>query len=307
MNSKITAHNKSKNQSDVEKTGDVNKPFLYQSHAQYQAILPEYMFDGMSDLDIASADLNKMVSARPGPVALIDCGAGPGRIWNSLNSNITQIIAVEPNRGMWNPNLPARASYVESDAFEYLRSFPANNRVITFLWSINYPLLKFFECYDGTLKRLVRHNPEKGDAECRQTVRDVLRRNSGSDFYIIIFDDSSEEQQFVTKIWENVAQFPFNDRAYTRDLLLEEMQGYATAHDADLIVKHYSGFADYGKSDMANQRLLNFHLRGHFNDDNKTLLAVSAFLSQYSNGDIIKVPAGMYVIKLLHGKGRCAH
>jgi hypothetical protein len=274
------------------------KPFLYESSAQYSVVLPEYHFAEGTDMEMAASKLNKLASRREKPVTLVDCGAGPGRVWEYLGADFATVVAVEPSRGMWRADPPSNVKYVESGAFEFLKANPSTERIVSFLWSVNYPLLSFFEKYDPKQGKVIQFDAHKGDADCRAAVREVLERNSGSDYFIMVFDDESPEQQFVTSVWEREAPFPFNDRSYTRRLLLDEMQRFAEKSGALFTQEHHAGFADYGPGGVALSRMLNFHLRGHFNNDPEVVQAAATFLSSYRDDSTTKVPVGMHILQL---------
>ncbi len=269
----------------------------YRSNLEYMNLLPNYEIDSMSDIEYSAYVISSLIPQGSRDLLLVDCGAGPGRIWPHLDNRIKRIIAIEPNRKMWAEKYDNRVTYVESDAFSFLINTSTKPDIICWLWSINYNILSFFEYYDASLNKVVIKDWKLANKLVRSEISRAIDNHINSAWYFMIFDSDSVEQKFITSIWQNEAPFPFNNRGYTRKILFDVLNNHFNK-ERNLTFEHLSANAYYGNLEESLQRMLGFHLRHHFDHKPSVIKEVRNFLSRYEQNKKVIVPAGVYIAKV---------
>jgi hypothetical protein len=122
----------------------------YQSAKHYLHWLSVYTFENQTCEEIAIQNILFLLNGKQEDPIVADCGAGPGRIWHAILPHVSKILAVEPNRAMWCVDPPVNVQYIQEDGLTFMINYKEKLDVITFLWSINYPLFAaLFESVDG--------------------------------------------------------------------------------------------------------------------------------------------------------------
>lgn len=266
----------------------------YRSPLEYLQLKPLYRFNGGDEMLLIAKHLNNLAhSCRRRALTLMDCGAGTGRIWRLLAPEIRSILAVEPNTALWveRPGV----SYIAEEGLSSMARFGGGFDLICWLWSLNYALLSFFESYDPVEKAVRLQDWQVGDQQCRMRLSAALEATPQTRILIVYFDSDSIEQQFVTSLWQKVAPFPFNNRAYTRQLFESVASQVCSETGREFSKMHIAGQALFRSEHDACQSILGFHLRGHFEHDEYARLTVADFVKHYNNNGAVQIPAGVFI------------
>ena len=265
----------------------------YRSLGEYKNLRPDYFFEGrLAETWVADAIARSLDGALGDTLA--ECGCGPGPLWDMLPAHVN-ILAVEPNRELWRADPSPHVSYLEQDGFKFLDDHEGALDVIAWMWAINYPLLAFFEHYDPLAKTVQLRDWLSAHHQCLDKVVAIMERRASSDWVVLFFDGESVEQSFVTRVWEEVAPFPFRDRSHTRKILEMAFQIQAFRTGSTLETTHLTGFAEYGELDQAVERMMHFHLRGNFVDQAWIREQVRTFLAPFQTSGQVRCPAGAYL------------
>lgn len=263
----------------------------YTSAGDYLSLLPSYRFSGRSDVELVS-DIIKQSAPRARIVA--DCGAGPCRLGPVLSPTVTKIIAIEPNTLLWRRGI-SRCHYVAQDALDFLVTTSEPLDVITWMWSLNYVLLSFFESYDPTSRTVTIKNWERGNCDAIRALRQVFLQQRPAVHIIVYFDDASAEQVFLTSVLTRIGPYPFHNRAHTRKLLESVLHTLRQEDAFQFSKQHIPGVALYGSPREAIEKMMRFHLRGCFSCDREVCAAVQGFVNKHVNNNCVSVPAGAYI------------
>lgn len=269
----------------------------YRSVAEYLQLRPSYFFEGRSAESWVAEAIGRCFPDAAGG-RLAECGAGPGPLWDLLPRTL-EIMAIEPNRSLWTPDCPPQVTYCEQDGFQFLVDYPHRLDVIAWMWALNYPLLAFFEEYEPQTRTVTRKDWLDGHHHCLDRLVQILKVRCKAKWVVLFFDDASVEQKFVTRIWQEDAPFPFQDRAHTRRILEMAFNYQASELGGRVEKVHLQGLAEYGPLDVAVQKMMNFHLRGNFADQERVRKQATAFLSQFEASGEVRCPAGAYLYRLL--------
>jgi hypothetical protein len=266
----------------------------YETREAYADSLPRYLFEGVDANEVVISRLSALSASRSRE--LIDCGAGPGTILPHLVAYFRSITAVEPNRALW-PARPADSvQYVAESGFYYLLNAPPlSTAVVSWLWSINYAIMAFFESWDTDRKMTAREDDISGDAKARATLHAVLRRWGRAPHFIAFFDETSVEQRFVTSVWEQEAPFPFDDRGHCRKLLSEALTSVALEHNAVVTCEHLAGVAHYGSIEDAITRMYRFQFHGRLTGQPWVRRIVREFVARHLFDGSVCIPAGCFL------------
>ena len=272
---------------------EMSKYAPYRSLEEYQLLRPDYFFGGQSAEELVTNALIQSLEGKTGG-RVAECGCGPGPLWKYLPRDL-EVLAVEPNRELWSEFPPPQVAYHEKDGFDFLSQYEGKLDAILWMWAINYPLLSMFEHYDPIRKTVEMNEWLSAHHQCLDRMVGILEKRAASDWVVLYFDGSSVEQSFVTKIWEEVAPFPFRDRSHTRKILemAFELQAFRTG--ATFSSTRLAGFAEYGELEQAVERMMSFHLRGNFRDQAGVRQQVREFLAPFQVDGRVRCPAGAYL------------
>lgn len=199
---------------------------------------------------------------------------------------------------MWPDGYSKLAEYVQCDGLDYIIRTGNSPSLITWLWSLNYPLLGFFERYDATTGVVHRGDFKEGRRRCLAVLNAALDATRSVRWFVMLFDAESVEQRFVTSVWRAVAPFPDDDRSFTRKLLETALDQHVERAGGQVFREHISGIAEYGSLAEATPKMLGFHLRGHFDRDPKVIGRVQSFLAGWLRDGRVQCPAGAYLYTL---------
>lgn len=276
-------------------TFEMSKYAPYRSIGEYQDLRPAYFFEEKTaESWVTEALLHCLDGEEGGTVA--ECGCGPGPLWEFLPERL-QVLAVEPNRKLWNPDPPPQVTYLEREGFDFLSTHDGEIDAIVWMWALNYPLLSHFEHYDPVRRTVEVNDWLTAHHQCLDRFVSILEKRATSDWVVLFFDGESTEQSFVTKIWEDVAPFPFRDRSHTRRVMEMAFEHQAFRTGSNLHKTRLAGYADYGELDQAVARMMNFHLRGNFFDQAKVREQVRDFLGPFRKAGRVHCPAGAYLYR----------
>lgn len=268
---------------------------LYSQPSQYDSALPIYQFGDLLDTDIFRLKVKAALHSENGST-IADIGGGNGRCWNCFGSHISTILCVEPNRRMWStPIADSRVRYIEQDGLDFAANYQQKIDLVTWFWSLNYAILTHFEHFDPVTKKITGKDWQEGAKIAKSRLVEAFRNPNHQRYLIAFFDAESEEQKFLTSIWEEVHPFPFHDRSYTRKLL-DEVLLDSLSSSLTVRLERFEGLADYGEGDEAFHRFNAFGLRNTFLNDKKIQSCVREFLSNNSSPEgRALVPSGMWI------------
>lgn len=267
---------------------------IYNEPGLYDEILPRYEFDDRTDEGVLRTHLAAITDGQPVNDAL-ELGCGTGRMTSVIRPFAQAIRCVDSSEVMLQA-FQKRLSGIETvcaDARTFLADDDNTYGLIVACWSLNYPLLSFFEKNTGTDIVQVPHDVALAGA--LGFLNDLTDRLASRGSLVALwFDPESDEQRFVTDLWETVAPFPGSGRGYTRDLLVDHLRrlpGESTR-------THYDGHMAAPTLELALRWFVDGHFKGFPQLGAPPVRAqISRFLAGHAHDDgVVRVPAGLDVI-----------
>ncbi|QBI56152.1 class I SAM-dependent methyltransferase [Streptomonospora litoralis] len=273
---------------------------IYQQHGLYDLLLPVYEFGGHTDDELLAAELAAL--PRPRPRRALEIGCGTGRMTPTITAHADEVTCLDSNPAMLDstrarhPNVHA----VHADARSFVTAARAQRPRPTFdliaaCWCLNYPLLACLETNTGT--EITPKPLQQGtqDATAFLTALTDLLTPSGQ-LLVLFFDPASDEQRFVTRLWETIAPFPGTGRDFTLRLLLDHL----AQTPGTVTTTHHRGHMRAPDPGHAHQWFMQGHFKGFpaLTAAVDIHRAVTAFLTGYQHDDgTVAVPAGMHTIR----------
>lgn len=269
---------------------------IYARPGLYDQALPRYEFSGATDDELLRQELRQLPED-PVPAA-VEIGCGTGRMTRILRGHATELTCVDASGTMlavFRKRYPG-LSPVHADARDFLaRSRRSCYGLATAFWSLNYPLLSCFETNAGD--RINAKDPKQGRADAAELLTNLTGvLTPGGVLLVFFFDPHSPEQRFVTDLWETIAPFPGTGRDYTRQLLLDHLNG----SPGQLVTRNHAGQMVAPSLERAETWFLDGHFRSFpgLADDPKIRRKIHEFLTGHQHPDgSVRVPAGMHIIR----------
>lgn len=267
---------------------------IYNEPGLYDEVLPRYMFAGQLDDELLAQTLTTLTNGRVARRAL-ELGCGTGRMTGVIEPFAEALTGVDNSEAMLqvlrqrHPSVRA----IRADARSFLAERNDAFDLVVACWSLNYPLLSCFERNTGIeIHRLPLHD---GLAAASAFLTDLTDRLApGGSLLTFWFDPESAEQQFVTETWETIAPFPGSGRAFTKELLVDHLDGQPGETRCD----HHDGVMVAPTFEQA----FRWFMDGHFKSfprlaANPVRRLVQQFLNSHTEPDSsVRVPAGLDVI-----------
>lgn len=232
----------------------------YLSPEYYKDLLQPYTFDGVTDLQLLKNFLkNKNVSSA------LELGCGSGRasaaaVEMSPGANYTFSDLSKRMLTSAKSHLPQDASFVVSDAIEFMENTADTFDLVYTLWSFSHSTHQHFH----------RLGIEDGRKYISRVLEKFVLENIKKDgaFFLIHFDSLSDEQSILMRQWQRV--FPtfanINQQSPSKQIIEETLTKLDTNGDVRLNVQHLQGdVIQYESEDVLLETFMNFHLETFFN------------------------------------------
>lgn len=281
---------------------------VYQTTGIYDDVLPPHYYNGAEDIDLV-ARLMAEHYGPPGPqptLAIAEFGCGTGRITTVLAPYAHQLVAVDSSPTMLDtfrtryPDAKTRCLDIRQGVTRMLDDGLAGGfDVVGAFWSLSYPL---GECFEELTAEGIRPARDLTTAQehAGHLIQDLLRLVApGGHFLVLFFDSETREQRLVTRFWERVAPFPEGGRAYTRQLLLDELRAAEDRAEGWLTHTRRGGAAIAHSAAAARAWFNQLHLKNlpALVNDPEVQREIDTFIDNHTDpsGHVI-LPSGVHVI-----------
>ncbi len=260
----------------------------------YQRLLKPYTFGGVLDLSLFEKFLyNKK------PSKVLELGCGSGRASNIAVSTmpIADYTFSDLSKRMIKAakqHLPAKSSFVVSDAIEYMENTKDVYDLVYTLWSFSH----------STHQHVHRLGIEKAEEYISSVIKKFVRKNiaQNGSFFLMHFDSLSQEQRILMRQWRRV--FPaFADiekQSPSKQIIDKVLLELDTNGEITLSINHLQGDKiRYNSEDEVLEIFMNFHLETYFNNSPLTesvLTDIKKQIAQYRNKDnSYDIATGCYI------------
>jgi|AntRauTorcE11897_2_1112592.scaffolds.fasta_scaffold01679_4 ubiquinone/menaquinone biosynthesis C-methylase UbiE len=276
----------------------VNSVEDYLPPEYYKDLLQPYTFNGVTDLQLLKNFLkNKNVSSA------LELGCGSGRasaaavqMFPGVNytfSDLSKRMLTSAKS-----HLPQDASFVVSDAIEFMENTANTFDLVYTLWSFSH----------STHQHLHRLGIEDGRKYISRVLEKFVLENIKKDgaLFLIHFDSLSDEQSVLMRQWQRV--FPtfanIDQQSPSKQITEETLTKLDTNGDIRLNVQHLQGdVIQYESEDVLLETFMNFHLETFFNQSEylQTVLEdIKMQVATYKQNDgTYAVTPGCYVYSFI--------
>ena len=276
----------------------VNSVEDYLPPEYYKDLLQPYTFNGVTDLQLLKNFLkNKNVSSA------LELGCGSGRasaaavqMFPGVNytfSDLSKRMLTSAKS-----HLPQDASFVVSDAIEFMENTANTFDLVYTLWSFSH----------STHQHLHRLGIEDGRKYISRVLEKFVLENIKKDgaLFLIHFDSLSDEQSVLMRQWQRV--FPtfanIDQQSPSKQIIEETLTKLDTNGDIRLNVQHLQGdVIQYESEDVLLETFMNFHLETFFNQSEylQTVLEdIKMQVATYKQNDgTYAVTPGCYVYSFI--------
>ena len=276
----------------------VNSVEDYLPPEYYKDLLQPYTFNGVTDLQLLKNFLkNKNVSSA------LELGCGSGRasaaavqMFPGVNytfSDLSKRMLTSAKS-----HLPQDASFVVSDAIEFMENTANTFDLVYTLWSFSH----------STHQHLHRLGIEDGRKYISRVLEKFVLENIKKDgaLFLIHFDSLSDEQSVLMRQWQRV--FPtfanIDQQSPSKQITEETLTKLDTNGDIRLNVQHLQGdVIQYESEDVLLETFMNFHLETFFNQSEylQTVLEdIKMQVATYKQNDgTYAVKPGCYVYSFI--------
>ena len=264
----------------------------------YKDLLQPYTFNGVTDIQLLKNFLkNKNVSSA------LELGCGSGRasaaavqMFPGVNytfSDLSKRMLTSAKS-----HLPQDASFVVSDAIEFMENTANTFDLVYTLWSFSH----------STHQHLHRLGIEDGRKYISRVLEKFVLENIKKDgaLFLIHFDSLSDEQSVLMRQWQRV--FPtfanIDQQSPSKQITEETLTKLDTNGDIRLNVQHLQGdVIQYESEDVLLETFMNFHLETFFNQSEylQTVLEdIKMQVATYKQNDgTYAVTPGCYVYSFI--------
>ncbi len=241
----------------LERTNSVEE---YLPPEYYKDLLQPYVFCGAADLQLLE---NFLQDKKASKVLELGCGSGrasdivtrviPHATYTFSDLSVRMLTSAKSH-------LPQQASFVVSDAVEFMEDTTNTYDLVYTLWSFSHSIHQHFH----------RLGIQKAEVYIASTLTKFVKKNiaKNGSFYLIHFDSLSEEQRILMRQWKRV--FPIfaaiehqspSKQIIDKALLALDNQGIIR-----LSIQHLKGETiTYKSEDELLETFMNFHLETYFN------------------------------------------
>jgi SAM-dependent methyltransferase len=295
---------------------------VYEAPGVYDEVLLRHFFAGREDTDLVSdwltdtfgptppdrggASSTGLPSAGARGLRVVEFGCGTGRVTARTAPYAATLLGSDYSSVMtqaFAERFPG-AETLCADTRDAVATLLGGGRqggfdLVSAFWSLSYPLGACFETLDADGIRPVA-DLQQGRQMAKALVAGLVDLLApGGHLLAMLFDADSPEQRLVTWAWEKVVPTPFDDRTYTRTVLLEELLAAENAGRGSLTWTRRPGVAVAPDRTSA----LRWFTAAHFKDlprltrDREVMDAVTAFIDRWTGADgIVTLPAGVHLI-----------
>jgi ubiquinone/menaquinone biosynthesis C-methylase UbiE len=238
----------------------VNSVEDYLPPEYFKDLLQPYTLNGVSDMQLLKNFLkNKNVSSA------LELGCGSGRASAAAvqmfpGANYTFSDLSKRMLTSAKSHLPQDASFVVSDAIEFMENTADTFDLVYTLWSFSHSTHQHFH----------RLGIEDGRKYISRVLEKFVLENIKKDgsFFLIHFDSLSDEQSVLMRQWQRV--FPtfanIDQQSPSKQIIEETLTKLDTNGDIRLNVQHLQGdVIQYESEDVLLETFMNFHLETFFN------------------------------------------
>jgi SAM-dependent methyltransferase len=281
---------------------------VYRSASVYDDLILPHFYGGAEDADLV-AGLMSDIYDQPGAarnLSIVELGCGTGRVTSRLAPYAGSLLAVDSSQSMI-ATFAARYPDAETwclDIRQAVARMIDEGRAGTFdvvsaFWSLSYPIS---ECFEEVTAEGVRPVPDQAAARdrARRLVSDVVRLVARQGHLLMLyFDPDTREQRLVTQLWERIAKFPYDRRAHTRQLLIDELRAAEGRGEGWLTYTRLGGVAVASGREAARAWFNHLHLKDvpALVNDPEVQQAIERFVEGCAqpSGEVA-IPSGVYVI-----------
>lgn len=264
----------------------------------YKDLLQPYTFGGIADLQLLH---NFLKDKKFSNVLEIGCGSGRASSIvvdfapkaNFIFSDLSERMLMSARS-----HLPQHASFVVSDAVEFMENATDRYDLVYTLWSFSHSTHQHFH----------RLGLEDGHEYIKKVLKKFVHDNLNSNgtFFLIHFDSLSDEQKILMRQWQRV--FPvfanIERQSPSKQVIEETLSELDTDGEIRLSVQHLWGDAiHYQTENVLLETFMNFHLETFFNTSEHLSAVVKdikeqAKVFQQEDGTY-KVTPGCYVYSFI--------
>jgi len=281
---------------------------VYRSADLYDAVLAPHYYGGVDDVDLVGRLMAEHFGepGERGELTIAEFGCGTGRVTSCLAPHARRLVGIDSSRSMIAafetrfPRAETRCLRTQAAVAQLLdEGLGEAFDVVGAFWSLSYPLGEFFEAMTEDGIRPVA-DVVTARASAGRLVQDLLALVApGGHLLALFFDSETREQRLVTRLWERIAPFPDGGRAYTRQLLLDELRAAEDRGVGWLTHTRRGGVAVAPSEEAAHAWFNHLHLKDFptLVDDPDVQREVGAFVRDCTipNGTVL-IPSGVHVI-----------
>jgi SAM-dependent methyltransferase len=273
----------------------------YVSPDYYDKLLKEYSFNGKTDLDIFSQELESL--NKTGSILELGCGTGRGTQVLVDNLEFDKLTLVDLSTDMVKKTRNRfseinNIKVINSDSLTFLKETKEKYDFVFSLWSYSHSVYQMFE----------KLGQENGIKEVKNILKKFFDMNmsSGSKFFLIHSDWLSDEQKILIEQWgREMPDLYGRGGQGTSKLLLDEVFNEMKSNGLiEWSVTHYLGDPiEYDSLEDAMETFINFHLESYFNDTKylpEVVDSVKKYLSNFiQKDDKVRVRPACFIYRCL--------
>lgn len=242
----------------LERTNSVED---YLPPEYYKNLLKSYSFNGVSDLQLLDGFLRDKTASN-----ILELGCGSGRASDVVvkavpNAKYTFTDLSKRMLSSAENHLPHQASFVISDAVEFMEKSTNTYDLVYTLWSFSHSTHQHFH----------KLGEEEAQKYISFVIKKFIRENMERDgsFFLIHFDSLSQEQSILMRQWKRV--FPFfantKEQSPSKQIIDSTLLELDTKGEITLSINHLRGDAiHYESENELLETFMNFHLETFFNN-----------------------------------------
>jgi len=281
---------------------------VYRSAAVYDGVLLPHFFVGFEDADLVARLMHQHYGPPDGAcdLSIVDLGCGTGRVTSRLQPYAGSLLAVDSSQSMI---ATFRALHRDADTWcvdirDGVGRLLTEGRAGTFdvvgaFWSLSYPIS---ECFEEVTADGVRQVSDHAVARERagRLVGDIVSLVAPKGHLLVLyFDPGTREQRLVTRLWERIAKFPYDRRAHTRQLLIDELRAAEDRGEGWLTYSRLGGVAMAPDREAARAWFDHLHLKDvpALVNDPEVQQMIEQFVEEcVQPSGQVAIPSGVYVM-----------
>ncbi len=233
----------------------------------YNEILKDYIFNGISDLEIFNNWFTENLNKNKNQI-ILELGCGSGRVTDETLKVINdkckldlldlsnQMLDYCKEKYLNNKNV----NFIKSDTFNYLKNTEKKYDIVYSLWS-----------YSHSIHQIL---PDMGYDKGKEYVENTLKKfieknlNSNGKMFIIHFDSMSEEQSILIQEWKKLYEMfqTTNEQSPSFRITKNVLEELQKSNLIEYKIEHLIGEPIvYKNMNEALEVFLNFHMESEFN------------------------------------------